>query len=121
MWSPRDESCRETSIGRSTRPGPWGMTSPGPGNTYGPSRRFDGVLHFHRVGHGLGIEGHEAPSVVTDNAMVVEPGLTFTVEPGIYIPILGSLRAEENVAVKKDGVDALTAYLLNTLRASPTK
>jgi Xaa-Pro dipeptidase len=64
----------------------------------------------HRVGHGLGIEGHEAPSVVTGNAMVTTPGLTFTVEPGIYIPNLGGARVEENVVVTQDGVDLLTAY-----------
>ena len=64
----------------------------------------------HRVGHGLGIEGHEWPSVVTGSGLVALPGLTFTVEPGIYIPNLGGVRVEENVAVTQDGVDVLTAY-----------
>jgi Xaa-Pro dipeptidase len=64
----------------------------------------------HRVGHGLGIEGHEWPSVVTGNRIRTTPGLTFTVEPGIYIPNLGGVRVEENVAVTPDGVDILTAY-----------
>jgi Xaa-Pro dipeptidase len=64
----------------------------------------------HRVGHGLGIEGHEWPSVVTGNRIRTVPGLTFTVEPGIYIPNLGGVRVEENVAVTADGVDVLTAY-----------
>jgi Xaa-Pro aminopeptidase len=64
----------------------------------------------HRVGHGLGIEGHEAPSVVTGNGLITTPGLTFTVEPGIYVPNLGGVRVEENVAVTQDGVDVLTAY-----------
>jgi len=64
----------------------------------------------HRVGHGLGIEGHEAPSVVTGNSMLTAPGLTFTVEPGIYLPNLGGVRVEENVVVTPDGVDILTAY-----------
>jgi len=64
----------------------------------------------HRVGHGLGIEGHEWPSVVTGNRIIATAGLTFTVEPGIYIPRLGGVRVEENVAVTPDAVDILTAY-----------
>jgi Xaa-Pro dipeptidase len=64
----------------------------------------------HRVGHGLGIEGHEAPSVVTGNSTLAAPGLTFTVEPGIFMQGLGGVRVEENVAVTPDGVDVLTAY-----------
>jgi Xaa-Pro dipeptidase len=64
----------------------------------------------HRVGHGLGIEGHEAPSVVTGNATVARSGLTFTVEPGIYLPNLWGVRVEENVAVTPHGVDVLTTY-----------
>lgn len=62
------------------------------------------------MGHGLGIEGHEAPSVVTGNATVATAGLTFTVEPGIYIQDFAGVRVEENVAVTQDGVDVLTAY-----------
>ena len=42
--------------------------------------------------------------------MVTPPGLSFTVEPGMYIPNFGGLRVEEKVAVTQDGVDALTAH-----------
>lgn len=64
----------------------------------------------HRVGHGLGMDGHEAPSVVMGNRQVAAAGLTFTVEPGIYVAGMGGARIEENVAVTPDGVDVLTAF-----------
>lgn len=54
------------------------------------------------VGHALGIEGHDAPSAVTASVTATAAGLTFTVEPGIYIPDLGGVRVAE-------GVDVLTA------------
>jgi Xaa-Pro dipeptidase len=67
-----------------------------------------GEYFFHRTGHGLGMEGHEPPYIRGDNQLVLRPGMTFTVEPGIYITGLGGVRIEDDVAVAVDGCDTLT-------------
>ena len=54
---------------------------------------------------------YEVPSAVTGNAMVTRLGLTFIVEPGVYLPDLGGTRIEENVVVTPDGMALLTTYL----------
>src|SRR5690625_2135348 len=51
----------------------------------------------NRIGHGLGIEVHEAPSIHEKNEQIAEPGLFFTIEPGIYIPGYGGVRIEDEV------------------------
>ncbi|MDQ3151728.1 MAG: Xaa-Pro peptidase family protein [Actinomycetota bacterium] len=64
--------------------------------------------HFiHRTGHGIGLEVHEEPYVVSGNALTLEPGMAFSVEPGIYLPGRWGARIEDIVVVTPDGVARL--------------
>lgn len=70
-----------------------------------------GQYFNNRVGHGIGIEIHEEPSVHSQNEEIAEKGLLFTIEPGIYIPNFGGVRIEEEVYINEDGnVEVLTSF-----------
>ena len=64
----------------------------------------------HHVGHAIGLEGHEAPFLDRGEEGVCEPGMVFTVEPGVYLPQIGGFRHSDTVQVTEDGCRLMTDY-----------
>lgn len=64
----------------------------------------------HRLGHGLGISVHEYPSMTETNQLILEEGMVYTIEPGIYVPEIAGVRIEDDVYVTADGIKVLTKF-----------
>jgi Xaa-Pro dipeptidase len=66
---------------------------------YGPDYKF----FTHRLGHGIGLDGHEHPYLVRGSKTVLEPGMTFSDEPGIYVPGEFGVRCEDDIVITGEG------------------
>lgn len=69
-----------------------------------------GEAFVHRTGHGIGIECHEPLDVSSSNPTLIEPGMCFSIEPGIYLPKIGGIRIEDLVCVGENGIDILNSF-----------
>jgi len=71
---------------------------------YGPDYKY----FTHRVGHGIGMDGHEWPYLVRGNTLKLQPGMTFSDEPGIYIRGEFGVRLEDDMLITENGAELLT-------------
>jgi Xaa-Pro aminopeptidase len=67
-----------------------------------------GEAFIHPSGHGIGMEVHEAPSARKEGAIPLAAGMSFTIEPGIYLPEWGGVRIEDLVIFTETGIMNLT-------------
>lgn len=69
-----------------------------------------GAFFVHRTGHGLGMEGHEPPYIRSGSDQVLKVGMTFTIEPGIYLPERGGVRIEDDMVIVSDKAESLSTF-----------
>lgn len=69
-----------------------------------------GDRFVHSLGHGVGLEVHEAPNVSLRSDTVLETGMVVTIEPGVYFPGQGGIRIEDAVVIRDEGVEILTDW-----------
>jgi len=67
-----------------------------------------GEFFNHGLGHGLGLDHHELPSIESDDSTLLKPGMVFTVEPGIYVPGAGGARIEDVIVITETGCELIS-------------
>ena len=69
-----------------------------------------GDLQRHHTGHGIGLEGHEAPFIDKGDDRIIAEGMVFSVEPGLYVPGLAGFRHSDTVVIRAHGAELITYY-----------
>jgi Xaa-Pro dipeptidase len=67
-------------------------------------------MQRHHTGHGIGLEGHEAPFIDKGDETVIQEGMVFSVEPGLYVPGLAGFRHSDTVVIRSFGAERITYY-----------
>lgn len=75
-----------------------------------------GKYFFWNTGHGIGLAGHERPVIAGTDHTILEPGMTFTIEPGMKIPGLLGVHIEDDIVVTKDGYESLSTMTRELIR-----
>jgi Xaa-Pro aminopeptidase len=64
----------------------------------------------HHTGHAIGLRYHEGPFLDKGDQTVLQPGMVFTIEPGLYVPGLGGFRHSDTIVITDSGVEVMTYY-----------
>ncbi len=67
-------------------------------------------MQRHHTGHGIGLEGHEAPFIDKGDHRIIDEGMVFSVEPGLYVPGLAGFRHSDTVVITAHGAERITYY-----------
>lgn len=74
-----------------------------------------GSLLLHHSGHCIGLEGHEPPFFDIGDENTIQPGMIFTVEPGLYVPKVGGFRHSDTIIMQESGPEVITNYVSDTM------